>query len=190
MRIGGTDGFGDVYTFTSKRSSRFSATTIAATPIIRGGETMVAAFPRVFLRIKGAEAGIFDSGDGGYPGDCRGGVYRFEPGIRQGTLYITNRRIIFLRRRVDWKDGYQTFKRLARRRPSAEFMLQNILACGAIEFCEILLEDIQQMHTGIFGLKILIETQGRVYALRLTRKQARRLSDSEGLKRLRHSPVT
>ena len=155
-------------------------------------ESIEDVFPNVILRIKGAGAWPLASGIGGYPGRDNNGAVLFVPKLKEGTLFITNQRIVFLRRKLDWKDGYLAFKEArflgsapneARKRGYMKFnawwegetpngSLLRALACGGLEYCEILPDDIARLERGILGSKVRIETLGKAYCLRLTRKQA------------------
>lgn len=190
--MGGADGYGEVFVFTARRSSFSGATTIAVTPRLADNESVVAVFPRAMFRIKGAGAGVLSSGVGGYPGKDNDKTVLFVPKLKEGTLFVTTQRIVFLRRKIDWKDGYLTFKEAwwlgnppngVRKDGYVKFAnawwagdapdgsLLRVLACGGLEYCEISPGDISRLDRGILGGKLRIDAQGRAYVLRLTRKQ-------------------
>lgn len=52
MRMGGADGYGEVFVFTARRSPFSGATTIAVTPRLADNESLVAVFPRAMFGSK------------------------------------------------------------------------------------------------------------------------------------------
>jgi hypothetical protein len=182
MRVGGSDGYGDVFVFTARRNKSGGATTIAVTPKLTGGEAMVAVFPGEVLRIKGAGASLFAKGVGGYPGKSADGAVMFVPRLKPGTLFVTSRRIVFLRRRNDWKMGFMAFIRGLKEMDAPDGAPSEALACGGIEYCEIALEDIKRLDRDLLGGRLRLETRGREYVVRLTRKQSEMISGLVGVK--------
>ncbi len=183
MRMGGADGYGDVFVFTARHNPFSGATTVAVTPRLADNESVLAFFPGVILRIRGADAGILDSGTGGYPGKDKNEAVLFVPKLKKGTLFITSQRIVFLRREIDWKAGYLAFKEGVRAVTAPDMTLSRVLACGGLEYCEISLGDIARLDRNMLGGKLRIETHGRVYVLGLTRKQAEAVARLMGDKR-------
>lgn len=171
-----------MFVFTARRNPQGGATTIAVTPKLSDGETLVAVFPREVLRIKGAGAGLFAKGVGGYPGKSADGAVMFVPRLKPGTLFVTNRRMVFLRRRNDWRAGFMAFIRGPREMGAPDGAPSEALACGGIEYCEMALEDIKRLDRDPFGGRLRLETRGREYVVRLTRKQSEVVSDLVGVK--------
>ena len=136
------------------------------------GESIIATFPRVFLRIKGADAGLFSSGSGGYPGTGERKVIPFIPKLREGSLFVTDRRIVYIRRQIDWRTGFLAYVKGARVTDAPAGAPGDVLACGAIEYCEIYRDDIERLERGLFGGKLGLDARGRRYVVRLTKRQA------------------
>lgn len=173
MRAGGADGYGEVYGFTATRDRKSGATTIAVTPKLQSDETLVAKFPETKLRIRGEHAGVIASSAGGYPGNEEGKTVFFVPEAKEGTLYVTDRRILFLRRGIDWKAGYLAYKEGAIPTDAPSNAPSRVLACAGLEYFEIGLEDIVGLDAGFFGGSLRLEEHGRTFRLDLTRKQLR-----------------
>jgi hypothetical protein len=192
MRIGGSDGYGEVFVFTARRNSSSGATTIAVTPRLAENESVIAIFPRTILRLRGAGAGVLATGAGGYPGKDNHGTVLFIPKLKEGTLFVTSRRLVFLRRKIDWKEAYAEFKRSVRAEVSMrdqkkvhvyynnqryegippEMPFWRALLSGGLEYCEIPLEEIVRLDRSSTGGRIWIESHRRSYIMRLTRGQA------------------
>jgi len=156
--------------FTASADSASGATSVAVTPLLEDDESLVATFPGTMLRIRGGQGSIFDSGAGGYPGKDQRNVF-FVPWIKKGTLFITTKRIVFLRRAIDWKTGYLAYKRGVVEKYNPAGGPPKVLGCAGLEFCEILASDVRSRKQGLVGGTITLESHGRVYRLRLSRRQ-------------------
>jgi len=156
------------------------------------GESVIATFPGAVLRLKGADANLLADGAGGYPGRSGRKVVRFSPRLKEGSLFVTNRRILFLRRSHGWKEGYTAFREAIRLDTSlrggasirvkyaepwmesfaTNLPLMGMLHCAGLEYCEIPLEEIVSLQRTFTGGRIRIESDGRAYSLSLTKGQA------------------
>lgn len=195
MLVGKSNGHRIVYEFVSGRDTRSGMNVIAATPMLWKDERIVATFPQTWLRLTGLEADLLDHGIGGYP-TVDGEVALFNPGKRPGTLFVTNMRLVFLRRSEDWPKKYHAYKNRTfeqtldrvflsghdlvalleelrydqagrwNSRPSKE----HILDYAGIEFCEILLDEISGLERSRFGGYAFIDAKQRKYRLRLDRE--------------------
>lgn len=171
-RVGGADGYDEVYAFTAATDPVSRTTGVAVTPKLHDGETIVAVFPRVVLRIKGGEAGLFDSTVGGYPG-MNDKTVMFAPKSKKGTMFITSRRIIFIRREIDWKAGYHAYTRGVKAVSAPEGAPARFLGCAGLEFCEILTCDIDGLERSPLGGVLRLRAGNRTFRLRLSRRQLR-----------------
>ncbi len=178
--MGGADGYGSLFIFIAKRDPFTDATTVAVTPKLQDGERIVNVFPGTWFRISGEIAGPLASGAGGYPGPGEDSSTYFDPTARKGTLFVTDRRLLYLRRKFDWKGGYLAYRDHDRARNCPKDAPERALGCAGLEYFEIPLGDVKSVNRGVFRGSLLIMHQDRSYTLRLPGKQLRAIVGALG----------
>ncbi len=168
MKVGSGNGYDDVFELIEERDKATGSKIFAAVPKLADDEKIVATFPEILFKIRGGYAGSFERGEGGYR-DSSGSVYGFNPYARPGTLFVTTRRIMFIRRKWGWKDGYLAFRRAISIGALDE--VERALLCGGIEYFDIPLEEIKGQRSTVLGGYLWISAGDVRYRVHLGRKE-------------------
>jgi len=166
MRVGDIDGRDLVYRVIIKQDSRGLTKNYAGDLLFENGEKLSAVFPdiRIGLSSKVKKQGVhlFPSSTGSY--------VQFFDYEGTGSLYITDKRIVFLRRpdiasirRAHGQDNYLG--------PASRVL--PILSANALEYCEVRLEDISVFKPLLSGSNLNIVARGQRYKLRIGKEETR-----------------
>ena len=144
MRVGDVDGKGVVYTVVAELDPGHDAVNFAADIILEDGERVISVYPNVFLDLT---AGWGRTGGPIELPDLNHQKKRFDARIGVGSIFFTDRRIVFLRRPDPHEIGrvYNTPLEVADSVGDA-IEARHILNRIGLEFAEIRLDDIARIE--------------------------------------------
>ncbi|MCJ7464746.1 MAG: hypothetical protein MUO81_08410 [Thermoplasmata archaeon] len=168
MRVGNIDGNGVIYRVLSRGDPKGVATIYAGDIILEGGERLVAVLrdTRLGLMIGWKSVGRDDK----YP-SIHGDMTPFHSYDGPGSLYITDRRIVFLRR-PDLKEirGNRSGEDMGVGSDLAR--ARSILSANGLEYCEIKFEDIADFKEKRGGTRLYLSAGGQQYHVSLDKEEA------------------